>query len=158
MGYLKPSPVKDAVKSQQIDNQRIPINKLQEEPIQKSKREGLAITSLVLGLCGLSVLAIIFGLVQLKRVNANPDIFGGVKMARAGVMLGCLFIFLSSTFLAIFFGSAFVYMMLALSLTAFVIGMYQLISYEGKKIKDFGLFLAIFGWLGVILTTLLVFG
>lgn len=124
---------------------------------QEVKREGLAIASLVLGILGLSVLAIIFGAVQLNRIGRDPDSYGGEKMARAGVILGCLFMILSSALLAYLYGSFFIPLLFVISLAGFTVGMIQLMRKGEKGANNFGIFLTIFGWLGVIFTTLLVF-
>lgn len=140
-----------------VDEDTAQSVKIDEPEGEEVKRDGMAIASLVLGILGLSVLAIIFGAVQLNRIGRDPDSFGGGRMARAGVILGCLFMILSSALLAFFYGSFFIPLLLGISIAGFVVGMIQLMRRGEKGVNNFGIFLTIVGWLGVIFTTLLVF-
>jgi hypothetical protein len=57
------------------------------------KKKGFAIASLVLGLLFIfgipfSVLAIVFGVIQLINIKKHPKDYGGKGMAIAGIVLG----------------------------------------------------------------------
>jgi hypothetical protein len=65
------------------------------------KTEGMAIASLVMGCLGwlsflgliMDILAIVFGVIALNRIKANPWL-GGRGMAIAGIILGSFFLFI----------------------------------------------------------------
>jgi Domain of unknown function (DUF4190) len=62
------------------------------------RTNGLAVASLVLGivgwaLCGIgSILAIVLGLVARNQIRASGGQEGGDGMAKAGIVLGCVFV------------------------------------------------------------------
>jgi hypothetical protein len=63
-----------------------------------AEKKGLSIASLVCGLLfwfslpGMvcSILAIVFGAIQLKNIKKNPKQYGGKGMATAGLVLGII--------------------------------------------------------------------
>jgi len=55
-------------------------------PVSSQKTNGLAIASLILGIVGVSILAIILGHVGLNQIKRNGE--QGRGMALAGVILG----------------------------------------------------------------------
>ncbi len=65
-----------------------------------ARTNGLAVASLVLGivgwaLCGIgSILAIVFGVIARNQIRASGGREGGDGMAKAGVILGCVFLVL----------------------------------------------------------------
>jgi hypothetical protein len=116
-----------------------------QETVQP-KRDGLAITSLILGLIGLSVLAIIFGLIQLNRIKKNPDVYTGKGMATAGVLLGFgWLVFCSLFFLPFQIG---VSALLVISILFALYGMIVLIRSE--NVESLGIVGTIFGWIGIM--------
>jgi hypothetical protein len=71
-------------------------------PDSPKKANGLAITSLVLGICSLSccfaltsIPAIITGHIAHRRAKSNPETHGGTGMALAGLFLGYLSVVLT---------------------------------------------------------------
>jgi uncharacterized membrane protein YvbJ len=54
------------------------------------KTSGMAIASLIMGIMGLSVLAIIFGAIGIGQVNKSHGAVKGKGMAVAGIILGIL--------------------------------------------------------------------
>lgn len=67
-----------------------------EQPIQK-RMEVMALLSMLFGITGLFIAAIVFGLmalifgiVSLMKISANPREFGGRGMALAGIIIGLL--------------------------------------------------------------------
>lgn len=102
--------------SNQVDNQDTSIepkrseervqlpNEPDDEPLpkprktEKEKNRKMARTSLIMGILALLTfgylgiifgpLAIVFGSKALKKIKANPEEYGGSKMARAGLIMG----------------------------------------------------------------------
>lgn len=68
----------------QNDNQVTPQAGAAQPPAQGTN--GLAIASLITGLLGLNVLAIIFGFIALSQIKKNGQ--GGRGMAIAGIIIG----------------------------------------------------------------------
>jgi hypothetical protein len=66
-------------------------------PPQSAKTNGWAIASLVLGVIGGSVLAIVFGLVARSQIKKSGGRQGGLGLATAGIVLGCLWLALIAT-------------------------------------------------------------
>jgi hypothetical protein len=68
------------------------------EVIEMTEKKGFAIASLVCGLLFwlgfpgfiLSILAIVFGIIQLKNIKKTPGQYGGRGMAIAGLILGII--------------------------------------------------------------------
>jgi hypothetical protein len=58
------------------------------QPAAAIKTSGMAIASLVLGICGISLLAIIFGIVALNQIKNSNGFLTGKGMAIAGIILG----------------------------------------------------------------------
>jgi hypothetical protein len=63
------------------------------------KSQGMAVASLVMGILALltyygaflfGLLALIFGLIALKRIRTSPDKFEGKGMAKAGIIMGII--------------------------------------------------------------------
>ena len=75
-------------------------------PVQSGGTNGLAVTSLILGIlwiCWLgSVLAVIFGHVALSQIKKSGNVQGGKGLAVAGLVLGYLGVV--TLIFAIFFG------------------------------------------------------
>jgi lipopolysaccharide export LptBFGC system permease protein LptF len=120
----------------------------------EQKKEGFAITSLVLGLLGLSVLAIIFGLIHLHKQRRHPEQYTGKGMAIAGVLLGYLYLVLLSLFvLPMWFGIPLLYVV---SILFFI---YALIVLRGQsdKVEPLGILGLILGSLGFMLATFFTF-
>jgi hypothetical protein len=65
------------------------------------RTSGLAVASLVLGIIGFSILAIIFGGVAISQTEKNPNV-SGRGMAVAGLVLGIIE-FIIELFVAVFF-------------------------------------------------------
>lgn len=67
-------------------------NNKKDQPV---KVNGLAITSLVLGLLGIIPLAgFIFGVISISQINNNPDKYTGKGLAIAGIILSIIWILL----------------------------------------------------------------
>jgi uncharacterized membrane protein YvbJ len=70
-----------------------PISVPQPDNVQETKTDqhtsGLAIASLVLGILGISILAIIFGAIALNQMGQDPHI-SGKGLAIAGLILGII--------------------------------------------------------------------
>ena len=58
------------------------------------KQKGFAIVSLVTGILGIPILAIVFGLIQIYLIKDNPKKYGGKGMAIAGYALGVFWLLL----------------------------------------------------------------
>lgn len=58
------------------------------QPAAAIKTSGMAIASLVLGILGISLLAIIFGIVALNQIKKSNGFVTGKGMAIAGIILG----------------------------------------------------------------------
>ena len=65
------------------------------QPAAAVKTSGMAIASLVLGICGISLLAIIFGIVALNQIKKSNGFLTGKGMAIAGIILGSIAIVIS---------------------------------------------------------------
>jgi hypothetical protein len=61
-------------------------------PRQQTSTNGWAIASLVLGILGGSVLAIVFGLVGHRQIRRSDGRQGGFGLATAGIVLGCVWL------------------------------------------------------------------
>jgi hypothetical protein len=69
------------------------INGYINENIQK-KTNGFAITSLILGIIGIPVLGLIFGLIARAEIRDNPNTQKGDGMAVAGIVLSVISLFI----------------------------------------------------------------
>ena len=65
-----------------------------EENENDKKQKGFAIASLVTGILGIPILAIVFGLIQIYLIKDNPKKYGGKGMAIAGYALGVFWLLL----------------------------------------------------------------
>ena len=61
-------------------------------PRQQTSTNGWAIASLVLGILGGSLLAIVFGLVGRSQIRRSGGWQGGLGLATAGIVLGCVWL------------------------------------------------------------------
>lgn len=61
-----------------------------DQSITTTRADPYAITAFLLSLLGLSIPAIIFGILSLKRIKANPKTYHGKDLALAGLILGSL--------------------------------------------------------------------
>jgi hypothetical protein len=66
-------------------------------PRQQTSTNGWAIASLVLGILGGSLLAIVFGLVGRGQIRRSGGRQGGLGLATAGIVLGCVWLGLIAT-------------------------------------------------------------
>ena len=81
------------------------VKKYKENTTEQSKlKKGLAVAALVLGILAfltsivgivLAILAVIFGALALKRIREEPELYGGRKMAIAGLVLGIVLLGIS---------------------------------------------------------------
>ena len=62
---------------------------VQGVPVKTQRTSGFAITALVLGILGISLLAIIFGAIAIHQTGKDPYL-SGKGMAIAGLVLGCV--------------------------------------------------------------------
>ena len=69
------------------------VNGYVNENIQK-KTNGFAITSLILGIIGIPVLGLIFGLIARAEIRDNPNTQKGDGMAVAGIVLSVISLFI----------------------------------------------------------------
>jgi hypothetical protein len=60
------------------------------QPAAVVKTSGMAIASLVLGILGISLFAIIFGIVALNQIKKSNGFITGKGMAIAGIILGTI--------------------------------------------------------------------
>ena len=60
------------------------------QPVVAVKTSGMAIASLVLGILGISLLAIIFGIIAISQINKSNGLLTGKGMAIAGIILGII--------------------------------------------------------------------
>lgn len=120
------------------------------QPQETKKRKGMAISSLVLGLLGLSIIAIVLGMIQSHCIRKSPDLYGGRGMAIAGILLGFGWIVFCCFF---FFPFGFGLTILALvSLLFFIYGLVLTIRNGGSE--PLGITGLILGWLGIMATIL----
>ena len=87
------------------------IAKFKERSANDSKlKKGMAVAALVLGIVAFvtsfvgiaaAILAIIFGAIGMKRAREQPEVFGGRKMAIAGLVLGIVYLSIIAVFLLI---------------------------------------------------------
>ena len=68
---------------------------------QHPKTSGFAIASLVFGVIGGSILAIVFGLIARNRIDKSGGTLGGRGLATAGIVLGALWLGLILLFVAL---------------------------------------------------------
>ncbi len=66
------------------------ISTTKQQPEEEDKRNGFAIASLIFGILGIPVLAIVFGAIQMHLIRKSPTKYGGKGMAIAGYILGIL--------------------------------------------------------------------
>lgn len=66
-------------------------------PRQQTSTNGWAIASLVLGILGGSLLAIVFGLVGRSQIKRSGGRQSGIGLATAGIVLGCVWLGLIAT-------------------------------------------------------------
>lgn len=90
----------------------MPVKKKAYTPAnKKTKDKSFAITSFVCGAlfwvplfnAVLGVLALVFGILAIRRVRENPSRYGGQGLALAGIVLGCI---------ALIFGAVWVFLRL----------------------------------------------
>jgi hypothetical protein len=74
-----------------INRQDISIPK-QQVTDDDDKRNGFAIASLIFGILGIPVLAIVFGAIQMHLIRKSPTKYGGRGMAVAGYILGVIWL------------------------------------------------------------------
>jgi hypothetical protein len=60
------------------------------QPVAAVKTSGMAIASLILGILGISLFAIIFGIVAINQINKSNGLITGKGMAIAGIILGII--------------------------------------------------------------------
>jgi uncharacterized membrane protein YvbJ len=60
------------------------------QPVAVAKTSGMAIASLILGILGASLLAIIFGIIAISQINKSNGLVTGKGMAIAGIILGVI--------------------------------------------------------------------
>ncbi|AEA43087.1 DUF4190 domain-containing protein [Fluviicola taffensis] len=123
------------------------------QPQETKKRKGMAISSLILGLLGISIIAITLGMIQSHRIRKHPDLYAGRGMAISGVLIGfgwlvfCCFFFLP-------FGLGLTILAL-ISLLFFIYGL--VLTIKNGDSEPLGIIGLILGWLGVIAATLFAF-
>lgn len=60
------------------------------QPVAAARTSGMAIASLILGIVGFSLFAIIFGIIALSQIKKSNGLVTGKGMAIAGIILGII--------------------------------------------------------------------
>jgi hypothetical protein len=71
------------------------------QPAAAVKTSGMAIASLILGICGISLFAIIFGIVAINQIKKSNGFITGKGMAIAGIILGIISIIVTIIIIAV---------------------------------------------------------
>ena len=82
-----------------------PVSPPPPYPTTERRTSGLAIASLILGILGISLLAIIFGAIALNQMGKDPNL-SGKGMAIAGLILGIVWIVVSVVLALLLIGVA----------------------------------------------------
>lgn len=133
-------------------NQSIRLEQNAVKDSEQPKQDGLALASLILGILGLTILAIVLGLIQLHRIKKQPEVYSGKGMAIAGVLLGYGWIVFCSLF----------FMPFQIGVTAFLsisilFAIYGLIVLaRNEKAETLGILGVILGWIGMMAATFLL--
>jgi hypothetical protein len=99
---FKETPIKSTSQSNNnINSSEVTNNQYIARP---KKSNGLAITSLILGILGfIPILGIIFGAIALSQIKQNPNLYNGKQMAIAGIVLSILWLIIFVSFLLLVF-------------------------------------------------------